>query len=246
MAAPSVDNANLKIDRAEEHLEAVEQEIRIFHESKPCTIVPKKHPKTGHYKFQITVPAVPRRAGIIVGDFTTCLRASLDHLAWQLALLKTPSPDGRTCFPIYGAIQKDTRAKFRRSVKDIPTQAASIIESLQPYHRGDSFRDDPLWKVHKLCNIDKHREIPTWGTIADVKVLIPKGAQTRTIDDGNVVVAIPEGVDVEPYMKMEPQSTLDVFFGNTSVGIQLTVQDLRSIHKFIRDEVIPRFAGFFP
>lgn len=247
MAAPSVDNANLKIARAEEHLEAVEQEIRIFHESDPCTMVPKKHSQTGHFGFQITVPAVPRGAGIIAGDFATCLRASLDHLVWQLALLRTPSPNRHTCFPIYGAIQKGTRANFRKSVKDIPTQAASIIESMQPYNRGDSFRDDPLWKVNKLCNIDKHREIPTWGTTAHVKMLLPKGAQVRTIDDGNVVIAIPEGGGVEPYTGMEPQlSTLDVFFGNTSVGIQLTVRDLRSIHEFIRDEVIPRFEGFFP
>lgn len=36
-------------------------------------------------------------------------------------------------------------------------EAKAVVESLQPYHRGENWAIDPLWLLHVLSNIDKHR-----------------------------------------------------------------------------------------
>lgn len=30
------------------------------------------------------------------------------------------------------------------------------VELVQPYKRAAAFRDDPLWQLNELCNLDKH------------------------------------------------------------------------------------------
>src|SRR5206468_6152572 len=90
---PSLQNVNLKIARAKEHLGALKREILLFKKSKPCATTTKGEVEnlggqTRSASFSLTIKPAPRRAGIIAGDFATCLRTSLDHLAWQLALLQ--------------------------------------------------------------------------------------------------------------------------------------------------------------
>jgi hypothetical protein len=75
-----------------------------------------------------------------------------------------------------------------------PASARSRIESLQPFHRGASYKDDPLWKLNELNNTDKHRTlIVTALTLAignrDLKfddVPLKKGAQMVFLLDAPV------------------------------------------------------------
>ncbi len=51
----------------------------------------------------------------------------------------------------------------------MPPVAVSIIESYQPYNAQNPalMKEHLLWQLNKLCNIDKHRRIPTDATIVD-------------------------------------------------------------------------------
>ena len=43
---------------------------------------------------------------------------------------------------------------------DVPLSLGDFVynlKSLQPYQRGNAFRDHPLWHLNELSNIDKHR-----------------------------------------------------------------------------------------
>ena len=79
----------------------------------------------------------PFEAALIAGDFICCLRSSLDYLAWQLAVITTPIPSKRVCFPIYGENTPDNQVSIAKSTFGIPEPAISLIKSFQPYHTKD-------------------------------------------------------------------------------------------------------------
>jgi hypothetical protein len=94
-----------------------------------------------------------------IGDFIASLRCSLDHLAWQLALLTTVKPTGELQFPILEKSTVDAQMRFAKVTFGIPDGAIAIMKSMQPYHAGEGHKSTHLWRLNKLWNIDKHRYI---------------------------------------------------------------------------------------
>jgi hypothetical protein len=102
---------------------------------------------------------------LLVGDYLFNLRSALDHLAWQLVLANNAQPGQGTEFPIF----KDPAAykkRVARKTAGMQPLVVAVIESLQPYQPWESGAfDHPLWRLHNLCNIDKHRTLlltSTW------------------------------------------------------------------------------------
>lgn len=94
------------------------------------------------------------------------MRSSLDNLAFALARLKMDPPQNpkNIAFPIY-----EDKIKFekqgRKSIEQLPEQAALIIENLQPFQRIGSQNEgfpyqDPLILLQQMNNDDKH-QIPS-------------------------------------------------------------------------------------
>jgi hypothetical protein len=82
--------------------------------------------------FRLEMGVAPSEILLLLGDFAYCLRSSLDHLAWQLALLSGDEPPSRTQFPSIGAPDREGQKTFRRFTKGIPTEALDIIRTFQP------------------------------------------------------------------------------------------------------------------
>ncbi|MDP9238656.1 MAG: hypothetical protein M3P30_14880 [Chloroflexota bacterium] len=103
------------------------------------------------------------RLSVIVGEIIHDLRSALDNLACALAYQNSQSRCESTEFPIFSDSKK-FRRKRSRLIGEIDPDAQAIIEGLQPYHRGQDFRCDPLWMLYQLSNIDKHRlfHLTTW------------------------------------------------------------------------------------
>src|SRR5262249_36926009 len=82
---------------------------------------------------------------------------ALDHVAFQLVRINRPKSDYSE-FPIC-----KTRCHWRETrpgkLPDVPARALAEVQRLQPYKRGDRARLDPLWLVHALDIIDKHRRL---------------------------------------------------------------------------------------
>jgi hypothetical protein len=120
--------------------------------------------------------------GPIIGDVLHNIRSALDNLAYALACAFTnPLPadfETGSEFPIFGNRDKSGavgigQGKFQQLKRDgspAPTSglfkiqgwdpaAQTIVEGLQPYHRGNAFESDPLWLLHDLDRIDKHRSL---------------------------------------------------------------------------------------
>lgn len=100
----------------------------------------------------------------IAGDVIHNLRASLDHLAQQLAAVYTPtiSPEELkyVAFPIAETFAKYTKYKPKQ-VKGIHPDAIKAIDALKPYGDGDGELSSSLWRLHHLDIIDKHRTLFT-------------------------------------------------------------------------------------
>lgn len=241
-------NPKLKVGRAKEHLDALRGEISTFEKSEPYRVSTYDDMESGKYVVEIRVaPNIPDQIGLLAGDFICCLRASLDYLAWQLALLTTPTPFGNTCFPICGTYDMTggTEGYILSVTKDIPSKAVSIIRELQPYQSGDAYRLTHLWRLNSLWNIEKHRRIPIVGSITD-DVLTTRAGVKAEIGEINDCHTIKIPLSAKSQSRLNPKPPFELQFGGEAEGVLVTTADLFTMYDFVSDKVMPRFVGLLP
>lgn len=178
----------LKIARAKEHIEV----IRLLHykfidQSSYRIIVSELESGGRYYALRVLVDLMPPRdLGLCIGEAAYQLRSALDGLVYQLALLNPNTSSEtltRTQFPIFsrGSIKgcingiggsrrkcpRGSAAHYRcnrgRSIDPLIPRHKAMIERLQPYHRANGGKHDPLFLLHELNNADKHRLLPVAG-----------------------------------------------------------------------------------
>jgi hypothetical protein len=170
---------------------------------------------------------------VVVGDVIHNLRSALDHLAWQLVLLDGGQPTDSTQFPIYASA---TNAKGNpRNVTIQPgIHDQHIIDALikvQPFTEAKYGHDpasDPLWIIHRLNIIDKHRllvtiahtidhDLPAWWGSNEGDPTPRYTIHTGPLHDGDAVmtfdfgeVPLPQGFHAEVKVVMsiwEPEAS---------------------------------------
>ncbi|HET9101166.1 MAG TPA: hypothetical protein VFN62_12295, partial [Acidobacteriaceae bacterium] len=95
---------------------------------------------------------------LIIGDAISNLRNSLDYLACELVTTMERGST-QTAFPISDVVptSKNQKSRYEKQVCGMGEEVKKIIEGMEPY-RG---RDNNLWTLHKLNNINKHRALLT-------------------------------------------------------------------------------------
>jgi hypothetical protein len=122
-------------------------------------MLPEDDSKSGYTLFRAVIVEHPplEKWGSMVGECVHALRSALDHLAFQLVRINRPASDYSE-FPIC-----KTRSHWRETrpgkLPDVPARPLAEVQRLQPYKRGDQARLDPLWLIHALDIIDKHRRL---------------------------------------------------------------------------------------
>lgn len=243
---PSLLDPNLKLQRATEHLDALDLQIAAFFESKPYNISSEDDLERGEHVVTIQTKFPPLSMGSVAGDFICNLRSSLDHLAWQLAALSGSRPSPRVCFPIWGTNSDEAQKRITESTVGIPAGAIALMRAFQPYNSGKSYKTTQLWILNRLWNVDKHRHITLHTCSLEIKFpRMPRTLRppTTEIVNGSGVVRFP--LAAKPYMDCHPRLILDIQFGDESAGISVNRQGLRGMYQFIGEKVIPTFAGFF-
>jgi hypothetical protein len=142
-----------KYDRAIQHflsLSAAAREV-IAASSESGTIEPVRiDPNRIHVHFRL--PSVPLAIACMVGDVLHCLRASLDHAAWFLALPDVRAKKWWTVqFPIVSTQDKFDRDAVARM---FGPAVAILLETLQPFND----RPELLW-LRDLDIVDKHEAV---------------------------------------------------------------------------------------
>jgi hypothetical protein len=164
---------------------------------------------------------------------------------WQLALLTTHTPRDRTEFPCAWSFGKETEARIREAVKEVPPAAAEVIQSLQPYHRGEAYKSDPLWKIDKLSNIAKHRAIPLQGAFLQFSATIGEdGVESwHNLGNGQIVIVLTE--EAAANVKLAPAATAGILLGSKADGVEVGIDDLSELHEYIDRFVFPKLTPFF-
>jgi hypothetical protein len=158
----------VKVERAKEHVHALQRELHSFFVSNPYMVAMKVDPVTQRLIYYLAdVADPPAKLSTIVGDAIHNLRTALDHLAYELVALGSgQEPSTRIYFPIC----EDSisyRNQSPAKTKGMHAIAKRAIDETKPYRLGN----DILWQIHKLDIIDKHRMLMTVGsTFASVNI----------------------------------------------------------------------------
>lgn len=242
MSPPSLRYPRLKVERAKEHLDELDDKLKEFIKTNPVKYRVTEDIPNGLYMMAFRIPIIDPRLAVVAGDVAYNLRASLDHIAWQLALMNREQPYDRTAFPLIAKDGSDALRTFRSFTQDIPGDAAEVIKRFQPYRRGDQYQDDLLWKLDRLCNIDKHRIIPAHGIAVDFK--IPPGVKPKVTHVADTVIVLMP-LTVKEAMKNTPPPTTEVVFGSQADNISIGQHELSRIYDYVSGIVLPQFERFF-
>ncbi|HEY1984943.1 MAG TPA: hypothetical protein VGG85_06015 [Terracidiphilus sp.] len=243
-ALPNNPNPGLKVGWAKHHLDLLTAQIRDYLRINPYSISVEDDLEAGEHIVKLDTIPPSVEIPLIAGDFVSCLRGSLDHLATALTLVEGGNPSDAASFPVIARNNSSGRKRFNEAVSGITPGAIKTIESLQPYHSGDAFESTKLWRLHRLWNIDKHRRIPFQPTITQLFILSPSNMPPlpgRPHDDG--VLRFP--LAAKGKLDLNPTVKITIQFGDASEGIIAPYEELIEIHDFIRDDLFPRFKGFF-
>jgi hypothetical protein len=155
----------LKIQRAREHLKALDSEITEWNGTKPYTV--EKHCNADGSRYSVVLRikdtfGMERRLerwSLIAGDCTHNLRSALDHLVYVLAIRNSgsnPPPKERSLeFPIFECPKRFAEKAGR--ISPLSDKAKAFIEGLQPYKTGNPHRSFNLRSINDFDNSDKHR-----------------------------------------------------------------------------------------
>jgi hypothetical protein len=241
---PSGFDPDLKRQWAKKHLDALQFQIERFCNLHPYEIVAEENLEAGLCFVKTIHPPILNaiEASLAFGDFISCLRASLDHLAWQLASLSGKRPSTAISFPICDQNTIDTQVRIAKATFGIPDEAIALVKSFQPYHAGDAYKST-LW------NIDKHRHISAFSTITTWQYCLREGyreGETLPIQqvDNCTIMTLPIAYKSE--LEFNPALTSDLRFCDDFEGIDVGYSDLVEIYEFVANEVLPAFSRFFP
>ncbi|MGB6482818.1 MAG: hypothetical protein WBE86_04955 [Candidatus Acidiferrales bacterium] len=244
---PSLFDPDFKRQWAKLRLDELAAEAAIIQDSNKPKLTTEDDLENSRYvfRFQGMHDARVFQAALRAGDFIYNLRAALDHLAWQLALLSGGWPSIEVSFPICEKDNADARRFIKRSTVGIPDPAVAVIESFQPYHAGNDFRSTHLWRLNKLWNIDKHRHLTPHGIVPEwqFKTNGVSVIEVRQIDDGveyRVSLAEKEKIEFNPSCKV------DFTISDSAEAIDIRIADLFEMYEFVASTILPAFAGFFP
>lgn len=171
-------SAHLKLNRARHHLKALKHDCWLFmgQDPKPYGIADQVK-KEGQWSVALLEVRQhpPIEFGLVAGDFINNVQAALDHLVYGLSRTKRNG----TGFPVF--IDPDayvfTSAKKKVSDRDgllhgVIEDDRAIIDAYQPYEH--EMEADPLWRMRKFGNTDKHRVThPAFARIRAARVIAP-------------------------------------------------------------------------
>ncbi len=224
--AADLSGVDAKIGWAKCHLAALKESVEDTLQTHPYRFVGQMDAKTGEYVLSAhDLPAMDPTWSLRVGDVVHNLRSALDHLAWQLVILDGAKPDEKTLFPVRkSAVSKTGQSaptQLRPAVRN--REILDALESVQPYLGPDgqpaNYAENPLWRLHRLDIIDKHRLLLVvraalnvggmwwgwWGEDPPPNVFV----NTSPLDEGDVVARF-DMRGREPPLEWDPHPDISI------------------------------------
>lgn len=251
MAHP-LDGSRARIERAGDHIEALDAVLARFARDGSFRIVGEPDTNTGEYVLRVyserqppTPP--PLLASVILGDVLNNLRSSLDYVVWQLA----ESPSTKNQFPIFDD-PKRFEKKCPRYLFSVPPERWAKFESYQPYPGRENNR--ALGVLATLNDADKHRLLLTGATsFAGLRTRFRVSGLDSITVKGTTWVPFEDGAELhrmvlEPHpgsnVKVDASVPYTILFRDPETDTGLTISDLRRL-RFSISNVVESFASDF-
>jgi hypothetical protein len=216
---PSLDNAYARVRRAEHHLSKLKSESPGILSVVSGWAEGQQDLAVLNLPIEKGITSLPPSFGIRVGEAIYNLRAALDYLVYELAILDSGIVQHGTQFPI-----EDSKSGWQRKrpqyLVGISAKHQGAIELLQPY-KGCNWTKT----LRGLSNPDKHKTL----TIIRLGPLI---TNTNVFSGSGIVTA--------PPMKVYRQFSFDIVFDDGSRVIE-TLQELQSNIASVLDGFNPEF-----
>jgi hypothetical protein len=240
-------HSRVQCDGAKRELNALKRRIGRY-KTDPLKLTAQKNKRKRKYKWP---PPIPDIWGTIVFNIANHLRASLNYIAWQLAvknLAGSREPNGNTQFSICDG-SGNSRGEFgyqlTHQLIDVLHTAIGDIEYFQPYHRAYRPETHLLAVLRELSNKTKHR------------VIIPAQGQPLPIIQGPAQLRI-RFYNGEPRIivtRTNENGIMEEFQPPVifNIGIEIPtltpayydISVLDSIYDLVLNNMLPRFTGYF-
>lgn len=231
-----LDGAYQRISRAKQHLTMLKGEMTKFRR----TFRPPQgyiNPKSGGtITLEYSRKIIPYKFAILIGDTIYNLRAALDYLVYELAILDS------------GKIQRKTQFPIEHTPKDWQRSMRSRLQGLSPTHKAAIKLSQPCFGCQWTCtlqeisNPDKHRTLTIIRPISTLSV--------KTVGKGLVVInPAKEGTTTlfrvrshpkEDSMDVNADVSFDIAFDDGTPVIE-TLQMLYSQVSKVLDQFKPEF-----
>jgi hypothetical protein len=245
----SMTSANVKMWRAQEHLESLEKELEAFRKSTDCPMWRECEIDTRQQLWIVDgdLPAPSYRFSLYTGDFLYNTRAALDHLVWDLVISCSNYPTRRNAFPLFDSPQRWERLHEQR-LAGINDEIRAEIRDCQPCFGTNPFRNRHLFLLEELCNIDKHRRFNLTTAATDGGFWLPDGLPSPEgafvheggIERGTILSHCPS-----EHMDVDFGPILGIAFSDGVAAGESVYQVLIAIREVTR-MTLDRFKPFLP
>ncbi len=209
----------------------IKSNLLAYYQADECSVSGEYQPhpngRTGTIvESTVVVPKIDPRLNTLIGELLHDLRSSLDHLAWQLVLHTggTPVPDKTNWHILVEAPTTNREGKYPElNVRGgVSPAARTLLNASQPYQWGPRYREHPLWLLHQLWNIDKHRYVIAKGahTAVQLPVNLPGFRFTTRLrhctEHGASLILTPD----DPGMHVDAHTFMQVAIDEPDYGIE--------------------------
>lgn len=239
-------SVELKLRRAEEHIDVLDTEIQTFLAGEPYAAY-RSLERGGleHVIFWSRYKEPPPRLGLIAGDAIHNIRSSLDHMVVALAKFGA-SASGQTIseqderrlqFPITMSPEEFEKQVRRQAIARVPPPAAAIIEQRQPYLAVSQWpKRFPLYEISQFDNADKHRTLTVaLLSTSIVRVSWPPELSDTSMQTPGIRLEFEPDTEIArfvlPRAYSEEELPIDYRWGFTLAGAAPGILDIRSTLK---------------
>jgi hypothetical protein len=256
-----LEGTKAKLERADEHLQALHTESKRFLKRKPYAFTVDFESEAGWYvvRSQI-IEQPPIKLAVLVGEVAYECISALNHAVWQLAARKRGRHKVEEIrreiqFPV--AL---TPGKFREEPvirkKHISAAAITVLDELQPHdakHRPPN--QHSLFVLKEIADADKHRVLVSrfaevrlgglkldWSNASSDPEIIDAPISGKWLEDGTELTRLRFAGENKPEVRVTGDPAPAILFGTREFSV--AIRDLNTATAYMR-HAVERLTSLF-